>query len=69
MEHTNQIRLSQKNTCQVLDLSPEGLRQLISKDPTFPRPYKMGKSRQSAVWFDYAELVQWHNIQKQNYTV
>lgn len=65
----NPIRVSQKTACQMLDLTPEGLRKLIIQDPTFPKKYKTGQSRQSAVWFDYAELVQWHNIQKQNYTV
>ncbi|MFW1927628.1 transcriptional regulator [Acinetobacter ursingii] len=59
------IRVSQKTTCQMLDLSTEGLRKLIAKDPTFPKSYKAGKTRQSPVYFDYAELVQWHNNQKQ----
>lgn len=59
------IRVSQKTACQMLDLSPEGLRKLMAKDTTFPVPYKTGITRQSAVYFDYAELVQWHNNQKQ----
>ena len=59
------LRLSQKTTCQVLDLTAEGLRKLIAKDPTFPKPYKAGQTRQAPVYFDYAELVQWHNNQKQ----
>jgi len=59
------LRLSQKNTCQVLDLTAEGLRKLIAKDPTFPKPYKAGTTRQAPVYFDYAELVEWHNNQKQ----
>ncbi|MDV7651889.1 transcriptional regulator [Acinetobacter baumannii] len=63
------LRLSQKTTCQVLDLTAEGLRKLIAKDPTFPKPYKAGQTRQAPVYFDYAELVQWHNNQKQANTV
>ncbi|CAM4357107.1 transcriptional regulator [Acinetobacter pragensis] len=63
------LRLSQKTTCQVLDLTAEGLRKLIAKDPTFPKPYKAGQTRQAPVYFDYAELVQWHNNQKQTNTM
>lgn len=59
------LRVSQKTTCHMLDLTAEGLRKLILKDPTFPKPYKAGQTRQSPVYFDYAELVQWHNNQKQ----
>ena len=63
------LRVSQKTTCQMLDLSSEGLRKLMAKDPTFPKPYKAGQTRQAPVYFDYAELVQWHNNQKQPNTV
>lgn len=63
------IRVSQKTACQMLDLSSEGLRKLMAKDPTFPKPYKAGQTRQAPVYFDYAELVQWHNNQKQPNTV
>lgn len=62
---TNPIRVTFNNACQALDLTREGLRQLVAKDPTFPKPYKTGTSKQAAVYFDYAELVKWHNSQKQ----
>lgn len=58
------IRVTQKTACQMLDLSTEGLRKLKAKDPTFPKGYKVGELRQSPVYYDYAELVQWHNNQK-----
>lgn len=67
--HSTPIRVSQKTACQMLDLTAEGLRKLMAKDTTFPVPYKTGKTRQSAVYFDYTELVQWHNNQKQTNTV
>ncbi|ENX50045.1 MULTISPECIES: hypothetical protein [Acinetobacter] len=67
--HPIPIRVSQKTACQMLDLSPEGLRKLIAKDATFPKSYKAGNTRQSPVYFDYAELVQWHNNQKQTNAV
>ena len=63
------LRVSQKTTCQMLDLTAEGLRKLLAKDPTFPKSYKAGKTRQAPVYFDYAELVQWHNNQKQTNAV
>ena len=63
------LRVSQKTTCQMLDLTAEGLRKLIAKDPTFPKSYKAGKTRQAPVYFDYAELVQWYNNQKQTNAV
>ena len=67
--HPIPILVSQKTACQMLDLSPEGLRKLIAKDATFPKSYKAGNTRQSPVYFDYAELVQWHNNQKQTNAV
>ncbi|MDG3555846.1 transcriptional regulator [Acinetobacter bereziniae] len=62
---TTPLRVSQKTVCQMLDLTAEGLRKLILKDPSFPRKIKIGTLRQSPAYFDYAELVQWHNNQKQ----
>lgn len=67
--HAQPLRVSQKTACQMLDLTAEGLRKLIAKDPTFPKSYKAGKARQAPVYFDYAELVQWHNNQKQTNTL
>ena len=60
------IRVQFKTTCQILDISREALRHKIRTDATFPRPIKTGDSKQSAVYFDYAELVEWHNNQKQS---
>ncbi len=60
------IRVQFKTTCQILDISREALRHKVRTDATFPRPIKTGDSKQSAVYFDYAELVEWHNNQKQS---
>ena len=60
------IRVQFKTTCQILDMSREALRHKIRTDATFPRPIKTGDSKQSAVYLDYAELVEWHNNQKQS---
>lgn len=62
------LRVSQKTVCQMLDLTAEGLRKLILKDPDFPKKIKVGTTRQSPAYFDYVELVQWHNNQKQTNT-
>lgn len=58
------IRIQFKTACEVLDISRESLRNIIKTDVTFPRPIKTGDTKQSPVYFDYADLVQWHNQQK-----
>lgn len=63
MQPLTQIRVSYTSTCKLLDLSREGLRKLIKKDPTFPRPIKEGDQMQSPVYFDYQELLAWHKAQ------
>lgn len=60
------IRISLKTTCQTLDVSREKLRQIQRTDETFPKAIKMGESKQSPVFFDYAELMTWHEKQKLN---
>ena len=60
------IRIQFKKTCELLDISRESLRHIVRTDKTFPRPIKTGESKQSPVYFDYAELVEWHNKQKQS---
>lgn len=65
--HTDikQIRIQFSKACQLLDVTRESLRHTIRKDPSFPRPMKMGASKQAPVFFDYQELVEWHNRQKE----
>ncbi|MFH7809622.1 helix-turn-helix transcriptional regulator [Acinetobacter sp. BSP-153] len=58
------LRLQFKKTCELLDISREKLRHLQRTDETFPKAIKMGESKQSAVFFDYAELMAWHEKQK-----
>ncbi|WP_160255662.1 helix-turn-helix transcriptional regulator [Acinetobacter indicus] len=45
--------------CELLSLTRDGLRKLQLKDPTFPKPIKLGDSRQAPVFFDVRELEQW----------
>ena len=60
----NPLRIQFSTACQLLDVTRESLRHTIRKDPSFPRPVKMGTSKQSPVFFDYQELVDWHNSKK-----
>ena len=59
------IRVQFSTTCQLFDVTRESLRHTIRKDPTFPKPIKMGTSKQSPVFFDYQELLEWHNSKKE----
>ncbi len=58
------IRVTYNQACELLSITRDTLRNLTIKDPTFPKPYKYGRNRQSPVYFDYADLVAWHNAQK-----
>lgn len=65
MQDVKPIRIQFGTVCQLLDVTREGLRNTIRKDPTFPRPLKQGTTKQAPVFFDYQELVEWHNRQKE----
>ncbi|WP_010117402.1 AlpA family transcriptional regulator [Acinetobacter sp. P8-3-8] len=58
------IRVKLETACKILDISRETLRYLIRTDKTFPKAIKTGDSKQSPVFFDYADLMNWHNNQK-----
>ncbi|OOS02167.1 helix-turn-helix transcriptional regulator [Moraxella cuniculi] len=60
------IRVTKRQACELLAIGREKLRRLTEHDPTFPKPYKTGNHRQSAVYFDYQDLVNWHKAQGGN---
>ncbi|MBS9778439.1 MAG: transcriptional regulator [Gammaproteobacteria bacterium] len=60
------IRITQKQATELLSISINALRKLVQTDPTFPKPYKTGTSRQCAVYYDYQALKQWHKQQLEN---
>ncbi len=64
MVQTKPIRIQFSTACQLLDVTRESLRHTIRKDPTFPKPMKMGTTKQAPVFFDYQEIVEWHNSKK-----
>ncbi|PJI36515.1 helix-turn-helix transcriptional regulator [Acinetobacter pseudolwoffii] len=63
------IRVQFKTTCELLDISRESLRHIQRTDETFPKAIKIGSSKQAPVYFDYAELLEWHNNKKQSLVV
>ncbi len=63
------IRVQFKTACELLDISRESLRHLVRSDKTFPQAIKTGDTKQASVYFDYADLVEWHNKQKQSLSV
>ena len=65
MPQTTPIRLQFSTACQLLDVTRESLRHTIRKDPSFPRPIKQGTTKQAPVFFDYADLIEWHNSKKE----
>lgn len=58
------IRIQFKTACELLDISRETLRHIVRTDASFPKAIKQGTAMQSPVFFDYAELMQWHESQK-----
>lgn len=64
MQSIKPIRVTKKQACELLAVSGEKLRLLVANNPTFPKPYKAGRHRQSAVYFDYQDLLDWHKAQQ-----
>ncbi|ENV18715.1 MULTISPECIES: hypothetical protein [Acinetobacter] len=62
------VRIQFKTACQILDVSRETLNNIIKLDPDFPPKIKVGNSRQSPVYFDYMQIIEWHKSKMQNLT-
>ena len=52
--------LSYNTVCKLLGIESNALRRLMKKDDRFPKPLKMGLSRQAAVYFDREEIEAWY---------
>lgn len=61
------LRVNTASACQILDISLSSLKNLMKMDD-FPKPYKMGNAMQSPLYFDFQELKEWHERQKQGGT-
>ena len=61
----DRIRIKQSTLCRMLDVTSQTIKDLLASDPDFPRPIKQGIARQSALYFDYDEIIEWHeNLKK-----
>lgn len=65
MSQIQKIRVTFNETCDMLGLSRDGLRKLIKKDPTFPKPIKEGEYMQAPVWFDHQAVLGWWATKQQ----
>jgi predicted DNA-binding transcriptional regulator AlpA len=59
------LRLTMNEACQFLSVQRDKLNKMVKDDPSFPRPIKEGFTRQSAVYFDHGELIEWWENKKQ----
>lgn len=62
----NPIRIQFNQACELLNVSRESLRHIIRTDEKFPRPIKNGNAKQAPVYFDYGDILSWHEEQKLN---
>lgn len=62
------LRITYNQACHLLGITRNTLRELPKKDPSFPKCYKFGSTRQAPVYYDYADLLAWHNAQKEKAT-
>ena len=61
----DRIRIKQSTLCRMLDVTSQTIKDLLASDPEFPRPIKQSATRQSALYFDYDEIIEWHeNLKK-----
>lgn len=60
------FRLTAKEVSSMLGICRDKLNRLVKEDKTFPIAFKDGNNRQSAVYFDYLEVMYWYeNWKKQ----
>lgn len=62
----SKLRLTKKEVCEMLSVTRDKLSKMEKDDLTFPRSMKDGKTRQSAVYFDYHEIMDWYLNWKEN---
>lgn len=58
------LRLTMNEACQFLSVQRDKLNKMVKDDPSFPKPIKDGFTRQSAVYFDHSELIEWWEEKK-----
>lgn len=60
------LALKFNDVAKKLGLSRTGLNFLIAKNPDFPRPFKLSDGEKAHNYFDYTEVSNWYEIQKNN---
>ncbi|MFW1807137.1 hypothetical protein [Acinetobacter ursingii] len=59
-QHLQKLRLTKNEVCKMLSVARDKLSKMEKDDPTFPRSMKDGDARQSAVYYDYNEIMDWY---------
>lgn len=54
------FRLTAKEVSSMLGICRDKLNRLQKEDKSFPKALKSGINRQSAVYFDYLEVMKWY---------
>ncbi|AXY61834.1 hypothetical protein CDG61_14485 [Acinetobacter sp. WCHAc010052] len=57
----SKLRLTINEVCDMLSIRRDKLKKLEKEDHFFPTPIKDGQKRQSAVYYDYQEVMDWYN--------
>lgn len=50
--------------CDYFSVTRDGLRKIQLKNPDFPKPIKLGDTKQAPVYFDMKEIEQWVELKK-----
>ncbi|MCX3006059.1 MULTISPECIES: helix-turn-helix transcriptional regulator [Acinetobacter] len=64
-QHLPKLRLTMNEVCEMLNVSRDKLSKMEREDPTFPRSWKDGSSRQAARFYDYREVLEWYEKDKE----
>ncbi|MFK4048743.1 AlpA family transcriptional regulator [Acinetobacter venetianus] len=57
----SKLRLTINEVCAMLSIRRDKLKKLEKEDSCFPKSIKDGHKRQSAVYYDYQEVMDWYN--------
>ena len=66
IQENKALALKFNDVAKKLGLSRTGLNFLIAKNPNFPRPFKLSDGEKAHNYFDYAEVLNWYVMQKDN---
>lgn len=61
-----QALISKAEVAKAIGRTRSGLDKLQKQDPTFPKPIKLGESRQASVYYVIAEINNWLDTKLQD---